>query len=770
MARIGLDAPQSREFVLQATIPLPRGTFPRADGAMPFSVRDIDGTLRHAQVEIVSRFADDNAGADVVEIAARVHRPLTVANGTPLRYDVVFDPHESGPISVADPLEELRRDGAVRIWARDVFGNVYRLDPFDDVLPRHEMRDGEAVYEVRTHGSLMPATPHGGPTATLPHFLGVHAYARVFDGDPVLELDLRVHNGHSGLSHTTAADDPLGKVYFDGLWLDLPSGWIAKDAAPDVSTLQTLPAGNRMRYTIVAPLPGGKMHVMPQQGQTIRRLVITRPADEDLATDYVRDRNVGFARRGTNIEGEDLFSWWNPTTAAYFPQKMRLPDLSHVPAGEIRADLESKASTYAFALRTGIATGYPILAPAFGWAHPLGTDSGGMAGGDGIVMVEGLRTAETASNAGLQHLAMVLRMYTDRHPVALYDMDGEPSQYESWIIHDWSGAWLPTWYFLTPLLWAGDPFGFGTAPQFQVNYVAATNRKPDYEDALAAHQPIDFEHFVRLTSPAKALVWLANDSLAKDCLFQQAAVFRMSYNDMPNSQYGHYIPTGLAADEIYVGQYPAWGMTFGRLESWGIDAVAAAYCTADPAWRAHVRPWFLRIVDLLRRGQSSCSGVIEAMVYEQFFNEQYRTRQSIEQAITENMLVSVRESVVRGVDAPRLEKVDAVLRNSTWAMIHFPCWNEAAHAPWTKLAMGDNQFSHAPFCGNVPSNGFADGGDSYQCWNSFVYGYQLTGHPLFLQRAAEMAGGGNLLQRLLQQGLENIENRAALLAYLQLPP
>ena len=446
---------------------------------------------------------------------------------------------------------------------------------------------------------------------------------------------------------------------------------------------------------------------------------------------------------------------------------MRLPDLSYLSAATIRAGLTSQASTMAFALRTGASTGYPILAPAFGWAHPIGVDSGGMAGGDGIVMVEGLRVAETASNDGLQALAMQLRMLTDRHPVAMYDRDGEPSQHESWIVEDWSGRWLPIWCFLNPILWAADPFGFNAAPQFQVNSVAAQGRAAPYEAALNSHQPIDFEHYVRYTAPAKALVWLANDSVAKDCLDQQAALFRMSYNEFPNSQYGHYISTGLGSDENYVAAHPGIGFTFGRLEAWGTDAVAAAYCTATPEWRAKVRPWFGRIVDLLRRGQSQCSGIVEAMVYEQLFGGQYRARQSIEQAITENMLVSVRESVIRGDDATRLEKLQIVLRNSTWAMVNYPCWSDVHHAPWSKLAVGDGDFTHPPFCGAVPANGFADGGDSYQCWNSFAYGYAVTGNPLFLQRAAEMAGGGNLLSQLQSQGLENLENRAGLISFLQ---
>jgi hypothetical protein len=346
-------------------------------------------------------------------------------------------------------------------------------------------------------------------------------------------------------------------------------------------------------------------------------------------------------------------------------------------------------------------------------------------------------------------------------------MDGEPSEYEGWVLQSPGGPWLPVWCFLQPILHAADPFGFLLAPTFQIDAVHAQNLEPPYEAQLYSYHAIDFEHFVRYTSPAKSLVWLGNDSLAKDALFLNACLFRMSYNHLPNSTYGHYIGTGLANDEMYVAAHPGIGFTFGRLEAWGTDCVAAAYASASTDWRAQVRPWFLRIADVLEDGQSECSGIIEAMIYEQLFNGQYRARQSIEQAIIENMIVSVRERVTRDVSNQYTQKLNSVLRKSIFAMVTEPCWNETAHAPWTKLAVGDANFSHAPFCGNTPLDGFADGGDTYQCWSSFAYAAEITGNPIYLQRAAEMAGGTSLLQSLLAAGLGNIENRAALLAYMQ---
>jgi hypothetical protein len=765
VARLELGLPNERTFVLQGTVPVPRNTFPRPDGLVPFAIRDLDGSLVPAQVEIVTRYADDSFGADVVEVSARVTRPFEAPIGARQSYDIVYAPHARGSFTVDDSVSDLLRTGAIMLSSRDVFGNRYSLDLLE-AGNQTSLRNGESIVEWRTHDSLMPDAPHGGADATLPHFLGVHAYFRVFDQEPIVELDLRIHNGHSGLDTTTSVDDPLGKVYFESLDLWLPGGWLVRDADPDVFTAGPEPVGGRTHYAIVHPLDNNALHVMPQQAQTIRRLVLYKPGDEDRASDYVRDANLGFARRGLNELGEELFSWWNPDTHRYFPQRNRLPELDHVGNAAIQAQLAADYATLALALRTGNAPGYPILAPALGWAHPYGVDDGGMQGGDGIVMFDGVPELECASNEGWRALAIRHRMYTDRHPVALYNQDGQTTDYTQWTLQGQSGTWLPIWCFLTPLLFAADPFGFTTAPTFQIDAVHAQHREPAYEGLLETYHPIDFEHFVRYTSPAKALVWIGNDSLAKDALFQQAALFRLSYNELPNSDYGHYISTGMGSDLNYVSAHPGIGFTFGRLESWGTDAVCAAYSCASPEWRQRVRPWFNRLIDLVRDGQAHCSGFVEAMVYEQMFLGHYRARQSIEQAIIENMLVSVRESVTRGVDNPRTAAINEVLRRSCNAMVTAPAWSDALHAPWVRLAVGDDDFSHPPFCGNTPGDGFEGGGDAYQCWSSFAYAFELTASPIYLQRATEMAGGGDLLTEMMAVGLDNIGNRAALLALL----
>jgi len=768
VARLILEAPSSREFVLRGTIPVPRGTYPRMDGAIPLAIRDSDGDLVDTQIEIVSRYPNDQDGADVVEVIGRVHRLANAAPGARIEYGIAESPHARTHFEAHPAIEEVLRPAAgLRLSARDVFGNEYTAELRPVGIDGEPLRDGVACRERRMVAVFLPVTPVTGPTATLPHLLGVHAFFRAWAGEPVVSLDLAFHNGHSGHDTTTTADDPVGTIYLDSIDLLMPPGWNAwvDDADSALGTADFTAEGTRL--PLVKRLAGGKLHVFPIQSQTVRRLVLAREGDAERAIDYVRDRNLGFARRGVNAAGAPLYSWWNPETARYFPQKHALPRLAHVTQGAIASDLEHLYAVVAGALRSGQAPGYPLLSPALGWAHPWGIQDGGMAGGDEINLYDGLRALEVASNSGFRLLAMRHRMLTDRQPVALFDEGGKPADYTRWTEPGVNGEWLPIWCFLKPILWAADPFGFTSAPQFQVAAVQAQGRAPAYEADLRAHHPIDLEHLVRYTAPAKALAWIGNDSLAKESLALHAELFRMSYNELPNSQWKHYISTGLATDEQYVAANPGQGFTFGRLEAWGLDAATAWYGLADLEWRARTRGWFGRIADVVHNGQSSCSGFIQATIYEQLFGGQYRARQSIEQAITEHALVGLLETVLQGTDTVRSDKTRRVLAASFRSMATAPGWSEVHNAPWSKLAVGDNDFAHVPFCGATPNNGTADGGDGWQCWSSLAYAYELTGDPLYLQRAEQMLGGSEMLPALVGQGLWNLENRAALLALAQ---
>jgi hypothetical protein len=111
-----------------------------------------------------------------------------------------------------------------------------------------------------------------------------------------------------------------------------------------------------------------------------------------------------------------------------------------------------------------------------------------------------------------------------------------------------------------------------------------------------------------------------------------------------------------------------------------------------------------------------------------------------------------------------------VIRRSTYSMVQFPAWSDMKKGPWAQLAVAPLLDQRPPFCGVLPPSGTSPGVDKYQPWSSFAYGYELTGDPIFLQKALVMGGGFNLLNTMKNGGYKNLENRAALIALAQTLP
>jgi hypothetical protein len=776
-AVLELGAPGPTSFTLHGTIPLPKHTFPRNDGLLPFVIVDQEGGVTSAQAEIVSRYPNDADGADVIEVSSEVARPSTSQPGDRLRYVVRYAPHPS-PAYAGDPDVDdlLAQPASVVLRTSDCFGNSYSADLYADVnapsgnLVR-TLKDGAVEKQVVTHSTLMPDLPITGPQATLPHMMGAHAYFTRIANAPFFALDLRVHNGADGLDHQDPSDDPLGKIYFRSLELRLPQGWSLENAIDDPFFGAPYDEGGWRVWPIVQPLSGGKMHVMPAMSQFHRRLAVVKVGSETRALSHIKEESIAFVRPGTSPNGFQLFSWWNPSTARYFPQRQRLPALDFMGLPDLRAHDEGTLAGRLAQLASGSAGSWPAESPGLGWAQPWGTQDGGMVSGEEIVLYDGVTAACAASTAGYRLHQVMHRMYTDRQCNVLFDKNGLPTSLEEWIVHGPTGPTVPIWWYNEAMLWAQDPFGFNQAPTFQQDYVAASGLAPDYEVALAGYQPIDEAHLVRYVHDTLALVWLGNDAIAKDDLRMQAEGFRFAYHMYPQDQWGAIQPTGMLAARNYVDQHPGWGFAYGRGEAWGLDTMCAAYSTQDAAWRALTKPWFGLVADLVRDGQSTCSGVIQATGLNNVFNGQYRCRQSIEASITENALVGARESVFRDDDDAHTTEVNSILEKSIYAMIGPLVWVDAWHGPQAMIAVGPFDATLPPYCTWIPQDGSYGIPDHYQIWSSFAYAYAITGDHTFIDKATQATGGGDLLQNLMQNSLDpintNIRNQVALLALMQ---
>lgn len=771
VAALELEVPGASSFILRGTLPLPKGVYPLADGSSPFAIRDLDGVESPAQVEIVSRYPADADGADVVEVLARVARPEGVPQGERIRYEVIWSPHPREDVHVHPDVQKvLGQPNSILLRSRDVFGNVYTADPLRDLREETNelrlLRNGAFALQVRTHETLMPVQPHDGGLGTLPHFLGAHTFVTLWDGEPFLSFDLRIHNGHDGLDPSDPTDDPLAKVYFRKLELIVPQGWMVLQDFEDPMFGSPYSEGNYRVWPLVKPMPDGTLHMIPAQAQFHRRLIIARDDAEQRARMQLEERVLGFCRPGFSATGRRYFSWWNHTTARYFPQKQALPQLWNLGEDYLRQELEDEFRIYEDVLLQGLDGPFPVIVPNLGWAHPWGIKIGYAHGGQEIHLYDGVKTAYAASTPGYRYFQLVHRMSTERHPVALFDGNGDAFAMEDWIVQGPNGPYVPVYMWLWPVLYLADPFGFGDAPTFQQLAVEALGLKPPYESTLLQFEPNDRAHLIRYTRAPKVLAWLGNDALSKDDLRMQAELLRISYTRLPQNWNGDCIVTGMLSDIRDVEANPGQGFAVNREDGWGIDAITAAYCLAGPIWRAKVRPWYYELVELFQSGTCTCTGIIQGDPNLDTFHGDYRSRQSISAAIIENALWGALKSVLEDQDPDATERLIHVLRADLQAMISYPVWNEAANAPWFYVAVGPYNLTLPAFCSNFPDDGFLDV-DAYQTWSSFAYGYELTADPLFLQRAAAMLGQPLTTPHLADPFPGFIENRVALLSLVQ---
>jgi hypothetical protein len=774
-------APEPLEFMLRGTLPVPRRSYPRLDGKNPFAIIDYDGTLRYTQVEVVSRYPSADEGADVVELIAIVNRDPAIAPGTPVRYEVLYsstlsmDP-PAGPSGTPQEVDDLILDPTgIEVAAYDCFGNRYSARPLEPT-PYRVLRHGPVHAEVAYHQDLLPEVEV--PGSTLPHLLGMHVFLSWFSDRTSVGLDLRFHNAHDGHDATTSLDDALEKLYFERLEISVPEDWTLQQDFADPSFGNERVAGGRRTFDLVAPNADGTLHVIRWGGQFHRRLMLSpaRPVSIARARAYLDGTGRAFCQRGANAAGLPYWSWWNERTARYFPQRFQLPLLDHVPTATLEARLTSELDFLRTHLASGLGVGdYPLDSGRLGWGHPYGVAYGGMTSGQEIFLYDGLVAASVASPDAFRVYSALHRMQTDRQPNALFRLGGQPSSVEQWLVENGDHDYIPFEHFVVPLVFGSrpDPFGVRGGPRFQSDYVEANGLVPAYEAAHLAFDPHDHQHFVRYTRAAKVLAWLANDSLAIDDLRLQAENFHFTYHPHYTGPGGGTQATAMRAKLQYVADHPGQGFPYGRGEAWGLDCVLAAYSTAEPSWRERKLPWILQQTELISAGQATCSGFVQAFISNKAVDGKYQARQMIEQSITENTLAGLYESVLRDAHPAHASMVIDVLSSSLRAFIGEMAWFPGENGPWRYTGVGPLDPGKPRWCSRaeMPADAWTAGDrETFQDWCSFAYGHLVTGDPEFLDKAALQIGApdfAGLVARLEGSGLQNLENRAALLALVQ---
>jgi hypothetical protein len=111
-----------------------------------------------------------------------------------------------------------------------------------------------------------------------------------------------------------------------------------------------------------------------------------------------------------------------------------------------------------------------------------------------------------------------------------------------------------------------------------------------------------------------------------------------------------------------------------------------------------------------------------------------------------------------------------VLVDSLYGFISDMAWS-SGNGPWRYTGVGPIDVTLPIWCSGAQMPGDAvtpNDYETYQDWSSFAYAYEITGDPIFLERAHVQYGStGILLNRLMNSGTDNIENRSALLALMQ---
>jgi hypothetical protein len=784
-----VEAPMANleQYLLRATLPVPPGLFSGdPSDSLGLGVIDWDGAVRTAQLEVVSRYADAADGADVVELIVPVTRNPELAAGDPVLYEVVVVDQPSFMLPPDPDLavlsnasawispslgSMLQSPGALVLTARDVHGNRYELDLLGTQVNASWRRFGWHMAELRLTGVM---APQAGSVGALPRMFGVHAYLRVSAQDAVAELDLRFENGGDNSDGGDSLDDPVGKFYFESLDLRLPSGWVVEHAFDDPGLGTAYLEAGKTVFPLVDSIGDGSLHVVPPNAQFHRRLTFAPAGLQARAEAIALQAGRGFVRPANHPEnGSPLWSWSNPDTARYFPQRVRIPNLDFAKS-QFQQWIDSNFAEVLTHMENGTGAGdYPVNSNRMGWAHPFGGAYGGMTGGDGIYFLEGVRTLTTGSVDGYRRLQLLHRMNTERMPNAYFGADGEPTCFEDWFITDNPNGdpYIELQMNMSLKSSGNDPMGYDSVDTTQAELVASLGLAPDYEATLLNYEHHDAAHLVRYTKNAKALTWLGNDSLARDDLHLQAELARLTYSEVPNGAWGYKAESGLAFDRERVDTYGANGFDFGRAEGWPLDAAVAYYCLADDEWRSARRDWFNLVTELANDGQGSCNGFYQAVISSKFLAGQYRGRNNIEQAIVDQALLSISRSIYDGVDPGRKAMVEDVLMDSALAMISPMAWSVGEKAPWAKTAVGLPDWSSAPFCGiALAADQHEDYFDSTLTWGTLAIGYELSGSAQFLSMTSILAESATALAGAQSKVTSNPWAVAQMLGLLEVQP
>ena len=131
----------------------------------------------------------------------------------------------------------------------------------------------------------------------------------------------------------------------------------------------------------------------------------------------------------------------------------------------------------------------------------------------------------------------------------------------------------------------------------------------------------------------------------------------------------------------------------------------------------------------------------------------------------DNALQGMRNSVFLGRDRDLAQRLADMILNNAYAQISTGFWDPVANQPYAWVGVG-LVGTAGEFCNEIPEWAKSPyTKPSY--YSSLAYAYEYSGDSIFLFRAAQMLGGGDLLTLLREQGEYQLELSAGMLAVLQ---
>jgi len=307
-----------------------------------------------------------------------------------------------------------------------------------------------------------------------------------------------------------------------------------------------------------------------------------------------------------------------------FTSDYRLPGTTLTGMEAIKEQCRNKRDRMLGAMAAGVSNvSVDLMTNALGPFMPLylGDTGSGAPGGWGVSPVEGLGQCDEQIELNyLQHQCMM-----DRTSTKVYDPDGNYiTAYDFASVnngnqpfyHSIVGGWKTDWatgmeniiheqvdappYFKA---YMGKSFNIGNCPYVGTQY-----------SGLLGYKYIDDAHYSRCTRFAKALVYLANDPLAKDDLIEMGHFTHYSWGEIPhsllwNGQGDHSIWKLKQVFQDITKHHKGWYIE--RSFGWAADAISQSYAVnKNHADRAKFLNWFKDMADVMSKIQMP-NGLLE---------------------------------------------------------------------------------------------------------------------------------------------------------------